>query len=93
MPQVPDRRADKTRDNDVVIKNDGATVFEGEILSEDGKKVMIRHVIEDLAPIREKQVYYGQRPAEVAEVVSSGNRVAQEQARQTMAEVHAALTL
>jgi len=46
----------------------------------DCKKVMIKHVIEDLSPFREKRAAYEKRPAEVGEVLAAGNRVAQQQA-------------
>lgn len=57
------------------------------------KKVMIRHVIEELEPFREKQAYYAKHPAEVEDIVARGNRVARENADVTMAEVRSALTL
>lgn len=57
------------------------------------KKVMIRHVIEDLAPIRERRASYERRPAEVEAVLEEGNRVAREKAAETMAEVRSAVGL
>ncbi|OGP28886.1 MAG: tryptophan--tRNA ligase [Deltaproteobacteria bacterium GWA2_57_13] len=59
----------------------------------DCKKVMIKHVIEDLSPFREKRAAYEKRPAEVGEVLAAGNRVAQQQAAETMTEVRSALGL
>ena len=59
----------------------------------DCKKVMIRHVIDDLAPFREKKAYYENRPDDIRDVIAEGNRVAGEQAAATMSEVRSALTL
>lgn len=59
----------------------------------DCKKVMIKHVIADLAPIQEKRTAFAKRPADVAEVLAAGNRVAQEKAAETMAEVRKAVGL
>jgi tryptophanyl-tRNA synthetase len=57
------------------------------------KKVMIKHVVAELDPFREKRAAYERRPAEVQEVLAAGNRVAQERAAETMAEVRSALGL
>lgn len=57
------------------------------------KKVMIKHVIADLAPFREKRAEYEKRPADVQDVLATGNRAAQEIASETMAEVRAAVGL
>jgi tryptophanyl-tRNA synthetase len=57
------------------------------------KKVMIKHVVAELEPFREKRAAYERRPAEVQEVLAAGNRVAQERAAETMAEVRSALGL
>ena len=59
----------------------------------DCKKVMIRHVIDDLAPFREKKAHYEKRPDDIRDVIAEGNRVAGEQAAATMSEVRSALTL
>ena len=59
----------------------------------DCKKVMIRHVIDDLAPFREKKAYYDKRPDDIRDVITEGNRVAGEQAAATMSEVRSVLTL
>ncbi len=59
----------------------------------DCKKVMIRHVIDDLAPFREKKAYYDKRPDDIRDVITEGNRVAAEQAAATMSEVRSVLTL
>ena len=57
------------------------------------KKIMIKHVIDDLAPFREKRAAFEKRPQEVEEVLASGNRVAQKKASETMAEVRTAVSL
>jgi tryptophanyl-tRNA synthetase len=57
------------------------------------KKVMIKHVIADLAPIREKRAALEKRPAAVEEALAAGNRVAREKAAETMEEVRAAIGL
>jgi len=59
----------------------------------DCKKVMIRHVIDDLEPFRKQQAHYASHPAEIQDVVSEGNKVARKQADITMTEVRSALTL
>lgn len=59
----------------------------------DCKKVMIRHVVDDLAPFREKKAYYDNRPDDIRDVIAEGNHVAGEQAEATMSEVRSALTL
>jgi tryptophanyl-tRNA synthetase len=57
------------------------------------KKIMIKHVIADLAPIREKRAALEKRPGEVEEVIAAGNRAAQEKAVETMREVRGAIGL
>ena len=57
------------------------------------KKVMIKHVIRELAPIEEKRQAYEKRPADVEDVLAAGNRVAQEKASETMEEVRVAVGL
>jgi tryptophanyl-tRNA synthetase len=59
----------------------------------DCKKVMIKHVIADLAPYREKRAAYEKRPGDVEEVLVAGNRVAQQKAAETMGEVRRAVGL
>lgn len=59
----------------------------------DCKKVMIKHVIADLAPFREKRAKYERRPGDVEDVLEAGNRVAQEKASETMNEVRSAVGL
>jgi tryptophanyl-tRNA synthetase len=57
------------------------------------KKVMIKHVIEELAPIQEKRKALEEKPNEVEAVLAAGNRVAQHKAAETMAEVRETLGL
>jgi tryptophanyl-tRNA synthetase len=53
----------------------------------DCKKVMIRHVLEDLAKFREKRTYWEQHRDEVRDVLVEGGRKARAIAVQTMTEV------
>ncbi len=57
------------------------------------KKVMIKHVVADLEPIRERRRELEAQPGRVEEVLADGNRRAREVARETMAEVRAAMRL
>jgi tryptophanyl-tRNA synthetase len=57
------------------------------------KKVMIKRVIAELTPIQETRAALEKRPQEVQEVLAAGNRVAQEKAAETMAEVREAIGL
>ena len=59
----------------------------------DCKKVMIKHVVNELEPFQERRAAYQKRPADVEDVIASGNRAAQEQAAETMEEVRAAIGL
>lgn len=59
----------------------------------DCKKVMIKHVIEELSPFQEKRAAYERRPKDVEDVLVAGNRVAQQKAAETMSEVRGALGL
>ena len=59
----------------------------------DCKKVMIRRVIDDLEPFREKRAIYEKRPDDIRDVIAEGNRVAGDQAATTMSEVRSVLTL
>ncbi|MFQ5902628.1 MAG: tryptophan--tRNA ligase [Candidatus Binatia bacterium] len=59
----------------------------------DCKKVMIKHVISDLSPFREKRAAYERRPTDVEDVLVTGNRTAQEKASETMNEVRGAVGL
>jgi tryptophanyl-tRNA synthetase len=57
------------------------------------KKVMIKHVIDDLAPFREKRAQLESKPDEVEEILAHGNQVARRKAAETMAEVRSTLGL
>ena len=57
------------------------------------KKVMIKHVIEDLAPFREKRAQLEKTPAVVDEVLQAGHEAAQQKASETMSEVRETLGL
>jgi tryptophanyl-tRNA synthetase len=59
----------------------------------DCKKVMIKHVIEDLAPFREKRARYERNPDQVEAVLGSGNETAHQKAAETMVEVREAVGL
>src|SRR5919108_1976887 len=47
------------------------------------KKVMIKHVVAELAPIQERRAVLEKKPSQVEEVLDSGQRVAQQKAAQT----------
>ena len=51
------------------------------------KKIMIKHVLDDLAQFREKRTYWENHRDDVRDVLREGERQAHEIARQTMAEV------
>jgi tryptophanyl-tRNA synthetase len=57
------------------------------------KKVMIKHVVDELGPIQEKRASLVHKPDEVEAVLSAGNRIAQQKAAETMAEVRETLGL
>jgi len=57
------------------------------------KKIMIKHVIDDLAPFREKRAKYEGRPADAEDILASGSHTAQQKAAETMDEVRAAVGL
>jgi len=57
------------------------------------KKIMIKHVIADLAPIREKRAALQDKPGEVRDILAAGNRAAQKVAAETMVEVRPAVGL
>jgi tryptophanyl-tRNA synthetase len=57
------------------------------------KKIMIKHVQDDLAPIRERRAEFEKKPEHVEDVLQAGNRRAQEKAAETMNEVRGALGL
>jgi tryptophanyl-tRNA synthetase len=59
----------------------------------DCKKVMIKHVVAELAPIYEKRAALEKKPREVVEVLAAGNEVARRKASETMTEVRKAVGL
>jgi len=59
----------------------------------DCKKVMIKHVIEDLAPFREQRARYEKDPEQLEAVLTTGNATAHEKAAETMVEVREAVGL
>ena len=59
----------------------------------DCKKVMIKHVVAELAPIYEKRAALEKKPREVVEVLAAGNKVARQKASETMTEVREAVGL
>jgi tryptophanyl-tRNA synthetase len=59
----------------------------------DCKKIMIKHVIEDLAPFRERRARYENNPSQVEAVLEAGNEIAREKAAETMVEVREAVGL
>ena len=59
----------------------------------DCKKIMIKHVIEELAPTRERRAAYEKDPQAVEEILASGSQAAQQRASVTLAEVRETLGL
>jgi tryptophanyl-tRNA synthetase len=59
----------------------------------DCKKIMIKHVQDDLAPIRERRAGLDKKAEDVEDVLHAGNRRAREMAGETMNEVRGALGL
>ena len=57
------------------------------------KKVMIRHVVADLEPMRERRRDFAARPGQVREVIEAGTERARAIARETMAAVREAIGL
>jgi len=57
------------------------------------KKIMIKHVVADLAPIRERRAQLETRPEEIDDTLERGNALAREVAAETMAEVREAMHL
>jgi tryptophanyl-tRNA synthetase len=51
------------------------------------KKIMIKHVIEELAPIRERRAVYENNPQAVEQILADGSQTAQQKAGEIMAEV------
>lgn len=59
----------------------------------DCKKKMANNLIEVLGPIREKNQYYTKNPEVVDDILSSGDKAAAQVAKETLAEVRAAINL
>jgi len=59
----------------------------------DCKKVMIRHVVDELAPIADRRAALEKNPGEVEAIFHNGNRLAREKAAETMSEVRGVLGL
>lgn len=59
----------------------------------DCKKVMIKHVLDEVAPIREQRARFENKPHAVREILSAGSRRAQQTAAETMNQVRGALGL
>ncbi len=59
----------------------------------DCKRIMIKHVIEDLAPARERRASYEKDPQAVEEILANGSRAAQQKASATLSEVRETLGL
>ncbi len=57
------------------------------------KKLMAASLVEALAPIHAKRRYYEERPDELQEIMRTGTQRARQVARQTMAEVRAAIKI
>jgi len=57
------------------------------------KKMMAKNLVEALAPIREKNLYFSEHPEIVNDVIRSGGEKAKKVAQATMAEVRAAINL
>ena len=54
---------------------------------------MAEHLIEALAPIREKRAYYEARPDELKSIIDAGNQAARAVAQATMEEVREAIKI
>jgi tryptophanyl-tRNA synthetase len=57
------------------------------------KKIMIKHVIEELAPIRERRAQFENHPEKVEAILEGGTQSAQQKAGATMTEVREAIGL
>ncbi|MBW2449257.1 MAG: tryptophan--tRNA ligase [Deltaproteobacteria bacterium] len=57
------------------------------------KEIMSRHLIDALEPMREKRTYYETQPHLVDDIIEDGCEKARKVARQTMAEVKAAIKI
>ena len=59
----------------------------------DCKKIMIKHVLEELAPMRERRAALARKPQDVEDMLMAGNQTAQRKAGETMGEVREVLGL
>ena len=59
----------------------------------DCKKIMIKHVIEQLAPVRDRRMQLENSPQKVEEILAGGNQAAQHKAVSTLVEVRETLGL
>jgi tryptophanyl-tRNA synthetase len=57
------------------------------------KKIMIKHVVADLAPIHERRTELAKRPQDIADIVETGNARARSEAAKTMDVVREAMGL
>ncbi|MCI0706813.1 MAG: tryptophan--tRNA ligase [Ignavibacteriae bacterium] len=57
----------------------------------DCKMNCAKHIVDALAPNREKRAYYEQHPEEVTDILADGEQRALKVAQQTMSEVHSAM--
>lgn len=57
------------------------------------KKLMAESLIAAMAPMRERRIYYEERPRQVADIIIAGSEKARQEARKTMEEVRAALKI
>jgi tryptophanyl-tRNA synthetase len=57
------------------------------------KKIMIKHVVEELAPVRERRAQLESDPRKVEEILENGTHAAQQKASATMAEVRETVEL
>lgn len=57
----------------------------------DCKKIMIKHVVAELAPLRERRAELAANPGQVREIIAAGTAKAQAIARETMKEVREAV--
>ncbi len=59
----------------------------------DCKKIMAESLVNAMAPMRDRRIYYEKRPGEVADIIIAGGEKARQEARKTMEEVRMALKI
>ena len=59
----------------------------------DCKKQLIKNIIEELGPIRERRRYYEERPELVQEILIEGTKKAQKVAKETLKKVKQSMRL